>query len=113
MTAGFASSIVSFNDARWPFCLQAEHLTGKQQTWGVKAFNDFYLNACLGQVGAHGQTLSHDHVRVVSLLESFLQGLQLLGGEGCPTAPLLSVLGAIPGLEDNVLKCAAVEKQET
>lgn len=58
----------------------------------------FYLNACLRQVGAHGQTFTHHHIRVVSLLESFLQGLQLLGGERRPTAPLLSVLGAIPGL---------------
>lgn len=73
----------------------------------------FYLNSCLRQVGAHGQAFSHHHIRVVGLLESFLQGFQLLGGEGCPAAPLLSVLGAIPGLKDNVLKCAAVEKQET
>lgn len=73
----------------------------------------FYLHTCLRQVRAHGQTLTHHHIRIVGLLEGFLQGLQLLGGEGCPTAALLSVLGAIPGLEDNVLKCAAVEKQET
>ena len=73
----------------------------------------FYLDAGLGQVGAHGQAFPHHHVGVVGLLEGFLQGLQLLGGERGPTAPLLSVLGAIPGLEDNVLKCAAVEKKQT
>lgn len=72
-----------------------------------------YLNACLRQVGAHGQTLTHHHVRVVGLLEGLLQGLQLLGGEGRATAALLSVLGAIASLKDDVLKCAAVEKQET
>lgn len=72
-----------------------------------------YLHSSLRQVGAHGQTFTHHHIWVVRLLESFLQGLQLLGSEGRPTAPLLSVLGAIPGLKDNVLKCAAVEKQET
>lgn len=72
-----------------------------------------YLHTCLRQVGAHGQTFTHHHIRVVGLLEGFLQGLQLLSGEGCPTTPLLSMLGAIPGLKDNVLKCAAVEKQET
>jgi hypothetical protein len=49
----------------------------------------------------------------VGLLEGFFQGLQLLGSEGCATASLLSVLGAIPGLEDDVLKCAAVEGKET
>lgn len=73
----------------------------------------FYLNACFRKVGAHGETFPHYHIRVVGLLESFLQGLKLLGGEGCATAPLLSVLRAIPGLKDNVLKCAAVEKEET
>lgn len=72
-----------------------------------------YLDARLGQVGAHGQTFTHHHVWIVGLLEGFLQGLQLLGGEGRPTPPLLSVLGAIPGLEDNVLKCTTVEKEET
>lgn len=49
----------------------------------------------------------------MGLLERLLQGLQLLGGESRPTAALLTVLGAIAGLKDNVLKCAAVEKQET
>lgn len=49
----------------------------------------------------------------MGLLESLLQGLQLLRSEGRPAAALLSVLGAIAGLKDNVLKCAAVEKQET
>lgn len=73
----------------------------------------FYLHTCLGQVGAHGQAFTHHHVRVVRLLEGFLQSFQLLGGERCPTAPLLSVLGAIAGLKDNVLKCTTVEKQET
>lgn len=72
-----------------------------------------YLHTRLRQVGAHGQTFPHHHIRVVGLLERFLQGLQLLGSESRTTAPLLSVLGAIPGLKDNVLKCAAVEKQET
>lgn len=72
-----------------------------------------YLHSCFRQVGAHGQAFTHHHVGVVGLLESLLQGLQLLRGEGRPTAPLLSVLGAITGLKDNVLKCAAVEKQET
>lgn len=48
----------------------------------------------------------------MGLLEGLLQGLQLLGGEGRATAPLLSVLGAVASLKDDVLKCAAVEKQE-
>lgn len=72
-----------------------------------------YLHSSFRQVGAHGQTFTHHHVGVVGLLESLLQSLQLLGGEGRPTAALLSVLGAIAGLKDNVLKCTAVEKQET
>lgn len=72
-----------------------------------------YLHSGLRQVGAHGQTFPHHHVGVVGFLEGLLQGLQLLGGEGRATAALLSVLGAIAGLKDNVLKCTAVEKQET
>lgn len=71
-----------------------------------------YLHPSLGQVGAHGQTLTHHHIGVVGLLEGLLQSLQLLGSEGRPAAALLSVLGAIAGLKDNVLKCTAVEKQE-
>lgn len=81
-----------------------------QDKYIVKAV---YLHTSLRQVGAHGQAFPHHHIRVVGFLEGFLQGFQLLSGEGCTTAPLLSVLGAIPGLKDNVLKCAAVEKQET
>lgn len=68
------------------------HTTYGHHIWSL------YLNTCLRQVGAHGQTLTHHHVRVVCLLEGLLQGLQLLGGEGRATAPLLSVLGAIASL---------------
>lgn len=73
---------------------------------------DLYLHARLRQVCAHGQTLTHHHIRVVGFLEGLLQRLQLLGGEGRATAALLSVLGSIAGLKDNVLKCAAVEKEK-
>ena len=72
-----------------------------------------HLYTSLGQVGAHGEALAHHHVGVVGLLERLLQGLQLLGGERSAAAPLLAVLGAISGLEDNVLKCATVEKKPT
>lgn len=71
-----------------------------------------HLHSGLGQVGAHSQTLTHHHVRVVGLLEGLLQGLQLLRREGRATAPLFSVLGAVASLKDDVLKCAAVEKQK-
>ena len=71
-----------------------------------------YLHTSLRQVRTHGQTLAHHHIRVVGLLEGLFQGLQLLGSEGSATAPLLSVLGAISGLQDDVLKCAAVEREE-
>ena len=70
-----------------------------------------HLHTGLGQVGAHGEALPHHHVGVVGLLEGLLQGLQLLGGERSATAPLLAVLGAIPGLEDDVLKCETVEEK--
>lgn len=70
-----------------------------------------YLHSGLGQVGAHGQTLPHDNIRVVRLLEGLLQSFQLLGGKGRPAASLLSVLGAVAGLQDDVLKCTAVERK--
>lgn len=85
----------------------------KKNCSGLTRTSVLYLHSSLRQVGAHGQTFTHHHVGVVGLLESLLQSLQLLGSEGRPTAPLLSVLGTIAGLKDNVLKCTAVEKQET
>lgn len=79
----------------------------------TRTFVLLYLHSSFRQVGAHGQTFTHHHIWVVGLLEGLLQSLQLLGSEGRPTAALLSVLGAIAGFKDNVLKCAAVEIQET
>lgn len=70
-----------------------------------------HLDSRLGQVGAHGQSLTHHHVWVVCLLKGFLQGLELLCGEGRATPPLLAMLRAVTSLEDNVLKCAAVFKE--
>lgn len=72
-----------------------------------------YLHSGLGQVGAHGQSLPHHHIWVVGLLEGLLQRLQLLGSEGRAAAALLAVLGAVTSLQDDVLKCAAVGKENT
>lgn len=70
-----------------------------------------YLHPSLRQVGAHGQPLTHHHIRVVSLLEGLFQGLELLSSERCTAATLFAVLGAITGLQDDVLKCTAVGGQ--
>lgn len=70
-----------------------------------------YLHPSLGQVGAHGQSLAHHHIRVVSLLEGLFQGLKLLSSERRAAATLFAVLGAITGLQDDVLKCTAVGGQ--
>lgn len=72
-----------------------------------------YLHSGFGQVGAHGQPLSHHHVRVVGLLESLLQRLQLLRREGRAAPTLFAVLRAVASLQDDVLKCAAVERENT
>jgi len=56
------------------------------------------LHSSFGKVGAHGQAFTHDHIRVVSFLEGFLQRLELLRGEGCSAAALLPVLRAVPSL---------------
>lgn len=72
-----------------------------------------YLHSGLGQIGAHGQPLSHHHVRVVRLLEGLLQRFQLLRGEGRAAAALFAVLGAVARLQDDVFKCAAVGRQKT
>lgn len=71
-----------------------------------------YLDSGFRQVCAHGQPLSHHHIWVVSLLEGLLQRLQLLGGEGRATSPLFAVLGSITCLQNDVLKCTAVGRQE-
>lgn len=70
-----------------------------------------YLHAGLGQIGTHGQPLAHHHIWVMSLLEGLLQGLELLGCECRATTTLFAVLGAIAGLQDDVLKCTAVGRQ--
>lgn len=70
-----------------------------------------YLHAGLGQIGTHGQPLAHHHIWVMSLLEGLLQGLKLLGCECRATTTLFAVLGAIAGLQDDVLKCTAVGRQ--
>lgn len=72
-----------------------------------------YLHTGLRQVGAHGEPLSHHHIRVVGLLESLLQRFQLLRGEGRAAPALLAVLRAVASLQDDVLKCAAVGKEKT
>lgn len=69
---------------------------------------DGYLYSSLWQISAHCQSLPHHHIWVVSLLESFLQGFQLLSCESCAASPLFAVLGAITGLQDDVLKRTAV-----
>ena len=51
-----------------------------------------YLHPGLRQVGAHGQPLTHHHVRVVSLLEGLFQGLELLSCERRAAATLFAVL---------------------
>lgn len=70
-----------------------------------------YLHTGLRQIGTHGQPLAHHHVRVMGLLESLFQGLKLLGCERRATPTLFTVLGAIAGLQDDVLKCTAVGGQ--
>lgn len=70
-----------------------------------------YLHTGLRQIGTHGQPLAHHHIWVMSLLEGLLQGLKLLGCECCATTTLFAVLGAIAGLQDDVLKCTAVGGQ--
>lgn len=77
-----------------------------------KAIQCQYLDSGFRQVCAHGQPLPHHHVWVVSLLEGLLQGLQLLGGESRATSPLFAVLGSITCLQNDVLKCTAVGRQE-
>lgn len=67
-----------------------------------------YLHAGFRQVGTHGQPLTHHHIWVVSLLEGLFQSLELLSRERSAAAALFSVLGAIAGLQDDVLKCTAV-----
>lgn len=70
-----------------------------------------YLYTGLRKIGTHGQPLAHHHIWVMSLLEGLLQGLKLLGRERRATPTLFTVLGAIAGLQDYVLKCTAVGGQ--
>lgn len=72
-----------------------------------------YLHSGLGQVGAHGQPLPHHHIRVVGLLESLLQRFQLLRSEGRAAPALFAVLRAVASLQDDVLKCTAVGRENT
>lgn len=72
-----------------------------------------YLHAGLREVSAHGKALAHHHVGVVGLLESLLQGLKLLRGERGAAPALFAMLGPVASLEDDVLKCAAVGREET
>lgn len=74
--------------------------------------NDAYLHSGFWQIGAHCQSLPHDHVGIVSLLKGLLQGFQLLGCERRAASPLFAVLGAITGLQNDVLKRTAVGRQE-
>lgn len=41
-----------------------------------------YLNACLGQFQLHGQMFARKDVRILALVESLLQLVQLVRGEG-------------------------------
>lgn len=49
-----------------------------------------YLDSCFSQVNLHGQFFPHEHIRISGLLESFLQLLQLLGGEVCSVTTLFA-----------------------
>jgi hypothetical protein len=62
-----------------------------------------YLYPGLRQIGHHGQSLPHHHVRVVCLGEGLLQGGQLVVCERSP-APALLPLAAVTRLQDNVWK---------
>lgn len=70
-----------------------------------------HLDSRFRQVGAHCEPLPHHYIRVMGLLEGLLQRFQLLGGEGRAAPALFAVLRAIASLQDDVLKCAAVGKE--
>ena len=48
----------------------------------------------------------------MGLLEGLLQRFQLLRGEGRAAPALLAVLRTVASLQDDVLKCAAVGKEQ-
>ena len=56
-----------------------------------------YLNSGFSQINFHGQLLSHEHIRVSSLLEGLLQLLQLLCGEISSVSPLLAPPSMVVG----------------
>lgn len=72
-----------------------------------------YLHAGLRQIGTHGQPLPHHHIWIMGLLESLLQRFQLLRREGRAAPALFAVLRAVASLQDDVLKCAAVGRENT
>lgn len=49
----------------------------------------------------------------MGLLESLLQRFQLLRSEGRAAPALFAVLRAVASLQDDVLKCAAVGRENT
>ena len=51
-----------------------------------------HLNSCLSEINLHGNLLPGVDVRVVRLLESSLQLLQLSRSKSCPDPPLLPLL---------------------
>ena len=55
-------------------------------------FEMIYLDTGLGQAGLDGETFAGGHARIVSLLELFLQLVQLFSAEGGPIASELLML---------------------
>lgn len=60
------------------------------------------LHTGLGEVGPHSQLLPCIHIRVVCLLEDFLQLFQLERAEGCAVPALLALgLGQLHGVGES------------
>ena len=55
----------------------------------------FYLNSDFWQVDFHCQFLPAVNIRIVTLLKSPLQFMELVGGEGCPVAAVLLLVRVI------------------